>query len=273
MGKTLYVTDLDGTLMRDDKSLSVNTVNIINNLIKSGILITYATARSINSASVITKDINFCLPVITLNGTVIVNPVTKEEQDIAMFPEDALKEIRQCAKDFEIPVVATLYTGKKERKLYLPGKTNKSFEAYLESHASDKRFNAVNTEDTLYSMGACYFLFIADKEESEPLYQCLKDSGKWICHYQQDKYRKEYWLEISPEDATKAEAVRKLKEQYKCSRVVVFGDSLNDTAMFKYADEAYAVANAEESIKKMATGIIGSNNSDGVAEWLYINAK
>lgn len=43
--------------------------------------------------------------------------------------------------------------------------------------------------------------------------------------------------------------------------------------MFNIADEAYAAANADKRLKAAATGIIGSNNSDGVAEWLYINAK
>ena len=43
--------------------------------------------------------------------------------------------------------------------------------------------------------------------------------------------------------------------------------------MFKIADEAYAVANADKNLKAEATGIIASNNQDGVAEWLYANAK
>ena len=38
--------------------------------------------------------------------------------------------------------------------------------------------------------------------------------------------------------------------------------------MFKAADEAYAVANAAEELKQAATGIIGSNEEDGVADWL-----
>lgn len=77
--KTLYVTDLDGTLMRDDKTISETTASIINNLINDGMLITYATARSIRSASVITKEIHFQLPVITLNGTIFVDPQTNKE--------------------------------------------------------------------------------------------------------------------------------------------------------------------------------------------------
>ena len=67
MGKTLYVTDLDGTLMHNDKSLSTFTIDTLNQSIDRGMLITYATARTFQSAWEITKDIHFNLPVITRN--------------------------------------------------------------------------------------------------------------------------------------------------------------------------------------------------------------
>ena len=50
--------------------------------------------------------------------------------------------------------------------------------------------------------------------------------------------------------------------------VVAFGDGKNDLEMFAFADEAYAMANAVEELKAIATGVIGSNDEDGVARWL-----
>ena len=38
--------------------------------------------------------------------------------------------------------------------------------------------------------------------------------------------------------------------------------------MFQSSDECYAVENAVEELKKMATAVIESNNDDGVAKWL-----
>ena len=38
--------------------------------------------------------------------------------------------------------------------------------------------------------------------------------------------------------------------------------------MFRISDECYAVENAVEELKKMATAVIESNNNDGVAKWL-----
>lgn len=273
MEKTLYVTDLDGTLMKDDKSISETTAAIMNDLIKHGVLVTYATARSINSASTVTRDIKFQLPVIIRNGTILADPQTNEEIEIAMFSEENIKSIRQCIKGLDIPGFVTAYIDGKEKKSYLEGRMNEGFQHYLEEHANDGRLRAVRTEDELHDGKVCYFTFIADPEELEPLYRRVKGNAEWTCVYQQDKYRPEYWLEICPRDATKAKAIKKLQKQYGCGRLVVFGDSLNDISMFEIADEAYAVRNATESLKAIATGIIGDNNSDSVAKWLDINVR
>ena len=98
MRKTLYVTDLDGTLMRDDKSVSEKTVMILNRLIDRGLPITYATARSLGSASAITKAIHFSLPVILRNGTNIADPQTGEKIERASFPAEKPKQCRECRK-------------------------------------------------------------------------------------------------------------------------------------------------------------------------------
>ena len=48
---TLYVSDLDGTLLNSDVKISENSKNIINSLIEKGMNFTVATARSLVSAS------------------------------------------------------------------------------------------------------------------------------------------------------------------------------------------------------------------------------
>ena len=55
---------------------------------------------------------------------------------------------------------------------------------------------------------------------------------------------------------------------FRFDKLVCFGDNLNDLSMFEGADECYAVSNAHESVKQIATGIIDSNNNDGVARFL-----
>ena len=81
-------------------------------------------------------------------------------------------------------------------------------------------------------------------------------------------YRPEYWCEIMPAKASKSNAIKKLKDMWGCTKVVSFGDAVNDIPMFKISDECYAVENAVDELKAVATGIIESNEEDGVAKWL-----
>ena len=71
-----------------------------------------------------------------------------------------------------------------------------------------------------------------------------------------------------PLSVSKANAVKQLQTYLQCDKLVVFGDGKNDIDMFELADESYAVQNAHEDLKKIATAIIPSNDEDGVAKWL-----
>ena len=53
--KTLYVSDLDGTLIRSDQRTSAYTNDTINALVKEGMLFSYATARSYSTARKVTE--------------------------------------------------------------------------------------------------------------------------------------------------------------------------------------------------------------------------
>ena len=68
-GKILYVSDLDGTLMRNDETLSGFTVRTLNELIGQGLAFTYATARSVESARKIAGDLKLSLPVVQKRGS------------------------------------------------------------------------------------------------------------------------------------------------------------------------------------------------------------
>ncbi len=68
MKNTLYVSDLDGTLLTEEEKLTEFTLRVLNRLTEQGVRFTYATARSRNSAEVVTQGLNKSLPVIVYNG-------------------------------------------------------------------------------------------------------------------------------------------------------------------------------------------------------------
>ena len=76
-----------------------------------------------------------------------------------------------------------------------------------------------------------------------------------------------------PAKASKANAIRRLKEMWGCTRVVSFGDAVNDLPMFEISDECYAVSNAADELKAVASAVIESNEEDGVAKWLAANVR
>lgn len=80
-------------------------------------------------------------------------------------------------------------------------------------------------------------------------------------------------MEIVPKTVSKANAIRQLKDFLGIDYIVAFGDGRNDIEMFEIADESYAVENAVDELIEIATGIIGSNDADGVAKWLKYHFK
>lgn len=273
--KTLYVTDLDGTLMRNDVTISAESVRILNQLIDKGVLITYATARSFHSAYDITKDIHFKIPVITRNGTTFADNETAKELETAFFSAEVLDELKEKLPITDKCGFTSVYIDGEMFKLYLDGPRSKEFQGYIDYYKSigDKRLVEVDDSEKLFKekTKTSYITLISSREELLPYYEAVKDSDRWETIFQKDTYRDEYWLEICPKDATKAKAVLKLKEKLKCDRVVVFGDSLNDLPMFEIADEAVSVANAMQEAIEASSLTIGRNEEDAVAK--YIESK
>ena len=73
--KTLYVSDLDGTLLHSDEKTSDFTNQAINQLGEKGMLFCYATARSYQTSHKVTAGLNAKIPLIIYNGTMVVDNV------------------------------------------------------------------------------------------------------------------------------------------------------------------------------------------------------
>lgn len=270
----LYVSDLDGTLLNTNSEISEKSKEIINNLVEQGMKFTYATARSFSSASKIVQGLHLSIPVITYNGTFFNEPIDGKVIYSSSFSNEQIKYISTIFIENKIyPLVYSLLDGE-ERVSWLEGKENKGTLDYLKSREGDKRLRDVSKESELYLGSVFYFTVIGEKNDLEKLKDYFSDRSQFVCTFQKELYKEdEYWLEIMPHNATKAQGIERLKEFTGCDKVICFGDAINDIPMFEIADEAYAVADANLQLKQIATGIIGSNNDDGVAKWLLENAS
>lgn len=266
--KTLYVTDLDGTLLNTKEQLSPYTIETINGLVAEGMLFTYATARSLSSASIVTQGLSTHIPAITYNGTFIVEPASGKRLSTLQFTAQEIEIVQKLLQTQAVSPLLYALHGDTEQVRWIPGDEHKGMVRYLESRRQDKRMTPVQTLSELYQGTIFYFTCIGNQPDLQPVYDALQHHPAFRCTLQQELYRTEYWLEIMPANASKAHAIQTLRTLWNCDRVVCFGDAINDLPMFAVADECYAVSNAVPELQKAATGILASNDEDAVAHWL-----
>ncbi|MDE7310625.1 MAG: HAD family hydrolase [Eubacterium sp.] len=263
--RTLYVSDLDGTLLRSDEATSAYTNAVINRLTGEGMIFSYATARSLVTAKKVTKGLDAKIPLIVYNGAFVMDNVTEQILISNYFEKDVAEVFQDLFQNQVYPIVYS-YIGGVEKFSFIPQNCTKGMVDFLRMRKGDKRTRSVETTDAL-TEGRCFYITcIGQPEKLEPLYEKYK--AQFHCVYQRDIYTNAQWLEIMPRAASKANAVVQLKELLGCDRVVAFGDGKNDLDLFEAADEGYAVANAVDELKAIATGVISSNQEDGVARWL-----
>lgn len=268
MPKTLFITDLDGTLLGRDDRISPTSLKTLNALIEDGLSLTYATARSLSSASRVTSGLHLCLPVIVYNGAFIREPVTAQNLHSVSFSPVLRVRIQSVAAHLALSPLVYSFVEGRERVSWLPSRENDGIRRYLSQRSGDPRLRPLEDETALYAGDVFYYTFIGEQAALLPLYEEVSQLEGCRCVFQQELYRPEYWCEVMPAQATKAEAARKLKELLGFERIVAFGDAINDIPLFEAADEAYAVDNAAEPLKRIATGVIGANDADGVARFL-----
>ena len=266
--RILYVSDLDGTLMRNDETISAYTERTLNELIEEGLAFTYATARSVESARTITGGLRLKLPVVTRNGTVLADNSTGRHLEKALFTEEEVRLLKELLPELPEYGFVSCFIGDEMIKTYIPGKHTPGMEKYLRKNEHDTQLRPAADPGSMFIGQPGYVTLIDDREKIAPIYERVRNYPGWECLFQKDTYWDEYWLEICPQNCTKARAVLKLKETFGFEKLVVFGDSVNDLSMFRSADESYAVANAIDELKEAATAVIGSNEEDAVADFL-----
>ena len=189
--KTLYVSDLDGTLLTSDMNISENSLKIINTLIDEGMLFTYATARSISSASIVAKGLSTKHPIIAYNGAFIVEPDTRKILAKEDFSREQTEVVMEILSENHISPLVYSFVEEKERVSWIPSKENEGKRHYIDSRKGDQRLRPVDFDKELYKGEVFYFTCIGEKEELEPVYQTLKDNENYTCTLQPERYRDE----------------------------------------------------------------------------------
>ena len=266
--KTLYVSDLDGTLLRSDETTSDFTNKAINELVSRGMLFSYATARSYVTSRKVTKGIDARIPLIVYNGAFVIDNTSGKLLLSNFFGDDVKSLLDELVENNIYPIVYSFLDGV-ERFSYVYDNCTKGMKDFIRTRKGDRRDNPVNAVSELYSGDIFYISCIDDESKLAPFYENYRN--QYHCVFQRDIYSNEQWLEFMPQAASKSNAIKQLKDHLSCDRLIVFGDGKNDIDMFSIADECYAVENAVDELKSIATAVIPQNNDDGVAKWLSEN--
>ena len=270
MQKTLYISDLDGTLLQPNERLSTFGCQTLNQLVASGMLFSYATARSYHTARKCTAGLDAKIPLIVYNGALIVDNQTGEILTENIFSSRQAADIYALLKQCGIhPIVYSLIDGV-EKFSYDQTAVPLPTRNFLDQRRGDGRDHPLTGDEHLLDGKVYYFSCIDETARLLTADRLIREQFGEICNQvcQKDIYSGDQWLEIMPAAASKANAARQLKNITGADRLVAFGDGKNDLPLFEAADECYAVANAHPLLKSAATSIIGLNTNDGVARWL-----
>lgn len=263
---TLYVSDLDGTLLRSDKTLSEETISTLNGLTADGVMFTYATARSFSSAAPLVSSLKLTIPAVVFNGVFVVDPKTGERLIENVFSEESF----ELARDYFItnglaPLVYSFIDGR-ERVSYLKDRLDE-VRGYVESRSGDKRLRPVRGYRELFKGSVFYFTLFNPKAPAEADGIFTRENG-FSHNYMKDTYDDSMWYEVFAAEASKASAIRQAAGIAGADELVCFGDNSNDMTMILSADIGVAVGNACEKLKRNADVVIGTNDEGAVAEFI-----
>lgn len=248
----LLLFDLDGTLLRSDKTISEKTLFVLNQCRKKGILIGVSTSRSEQNSMTFLKEL---MPdiLISSGGALVKNGA--EYIFKAEFSETETRNMIDlartvCGNDCEITIDTT--------------------DAHYWNYKVDPRKLDQSWGDSVYTdftdfsecaLKMCVEIFDESKANklAESLAQC-------DCI----RFSDGYWYKFTPKNVTKENAILKITEAcgFGAEHVIAFGDDFADIGMLELCGLGVAMGNAIREVKEKADLVIGSNDEEGIAAFI-----
>ncbi len=254
--------DLDGTVLRNDSTLSDRTADALRACLKNGIELIICTGRSPTSAEKHRLVLGASGPMVFYNGATVIDVPDGKLLASTLLPRDCSETSVAIARDLGLHFHA-----------FLPGDRLVYEENRPESESYHKR-TGLNGEladfDVLLKMGGpaeagfIKCMYIAEPDQLD-LVQKEIDQRLGTRVYSARSHRT--FLEVMAPGVSKGRALALALDLRGISRMetVAFGDAENDVPMLEYAGRSYAVANAVTHARNVAYATIGSNEEDGVA--------
>ena len=270
MTKTIYISDLDGTLLNSDSEVSSRSARIISDLTHRGALISVATARTPASVVPLMRNAATTPPFIVMTGAALwVREPGCYDSPVFMSPQllDNVLSVMTMRginpfvyaldpSDGLLHVYHSMAMNHKENQFYQERRALPLKKFHIGDPLPDRLRDRVIL---IYTTGPADSVYEAASLLDTPAMPCS------VSAYPDIFDPSTALIEVFAPTVSKADAVSRLKKAVGADRLVVFGDNLNDLSMMKVADLAVAVDNARPEVKEQADILIGTNNNDSVA--------
>ncbi|MDQ0942224.1 Cof-type HAD-IIB family hydrolase [Streptomyces sp. V1I1] len=257
----LIATDLDGTLLRDDKSVSDRTIAALAAAEDAGIEVFFVTGRPARWMDVVSEHVHGHGLAICANGAAVVDlhaggkllEVRALERSIAL---DVVRTLRDAAPgtSFAVELTTGIHYEPDYPPFHLdPGATVATAEKLLDEDHPDAGAPVIKLLAHHPELTPDGFLTLARTAAGE-LASFTRSSPTAL-------------LEVSGLGVSKASTLALCCAQRGISadEVVAFGDMPNDVEMLTWAGTSYAMGNAHPDVIAAASGRTVANNDDGVA--------
>lgn len=274
---TLYVSDLDGTLLNPQSKVSDTSAELISSLSRDGALITVATARTPATVVPLLANVYTRVPAIVMTGAAMWSRTEERFISTAFLPQhDTILVTDVMARHGITPFYYTLpasqHAGRAALNVYHSGETLTLTEQKFINERIDKPLKHfylhTNVPENCRSKTILIF-GLAPIESVKAAAAELQNSTQCYVSSYPDIFNPEQGLiEVYAPGVSKASAVRRLAHECGADRIVAFGDNLNDLPMLAVADVAVAVGNALSAVREAANVVIGPNTDDSVARFI-----
>lgn len=261
--------DVDGTLIDDQGTIRDKTRSILHAVHARGVHVMISTGRSEGGTRPILEDLGIPNPAVVFNGAAVFCPTTDkliEERVLSNRVVD--RALALGARDDHMTVVSR--TG--EKVTLTP---RDEIEGSAVRDMEDMNYVATRDEYPTEYLSRITFLSRAHTD-SAVLYDEVEralDLPAYLTHFPLNAlpmHRTSPFqvVDVQPPCRGKGEAVRWLNEVHGFApeSIVAVGDATNDIPMFEAAGLAVAMGNAMPEAKAAADRVIGSNNSDALAD-------
>lgn len=273
--RTLYITDLDGTLLDTSAHVSAESRRLLNLAIEAGAEFTVATARTPATVDVLLGGVDMRQPGIVLTGAAMWDFKRKLYIHPIYIPADRVDRVVEAFDHGGVtPFVYTLdpTTEAGILRVYYtdPRPTGPDAKFIADrSRLPLKRFCIGAGLPAARRDAVLLFFATGPRDRIQRVADLIASTTDCALSCYEDIYNEDTAIiEVFAAGVSKGAAVDRLRQITRADKVVVFGDNLNDLDMFAHADTAIAVGNALPEVRAAADLVIDPNTTDAVARYI-----